>query len=179
MTPVSGSKSEPVDLTRQLHALQDDLTRYIRQGPMPLRAPAQSGTARAPLAATVPAAVAEWVEEEDYGSYRQRYLDIQRRFELRIDPFRAYCRQMLAHSDSRLSQLAQLDLTLESLLATRTQTLLASLATLMERRFQRYQQDKDPPADGFEQDFQHAMLAELQFRLEPVTGLVEAWRTGA
>jgi hypothetical protein len=131
------------------------------------------------LAATVPAAVVDWVDEGDYGSYRQRYLDIQRRFELRIDPFRAYCRQVLTHSDSRLCQLAQLDLTLESLLASRTQTLLASLAALMERRFQRYQQDEDLPAEGFEQDFQHAMLAELQFRLEPVTGLVEAWRTGA
>ena len=127
----------------------------------------------------MPQAVTEALVEEDYGSYRQRYLDIQRRFELRIDPLRQHCRQVLSQASPRLRQLAQLDATLETMLMPRTQALLATLAVLLERRFHRYRQDESLPMADFEQDFQAALVAELHFRLEPVTGLVEAWRTGA
>ncbi|BDT70497.1 hypothetical protein os4_00040 [Comamonadaceae bacterium OS-4] len=170
-TAPEAGKKQAVDIAQLLQQLQDDLTRFVRLIPAPQRSSLRS--------VSMPQAVTEPVVEEDYGSYRQRYLDIQRRFELRIDPLRQHCRQVLSQASPRLRQLAQLDATLETMLMPRTQALLATLAVLLERRFHRYRQDESLPMADFEQDFQAALVAELHFRLEPVTGLVEAWRTGA
>jgi hypothetical protein len=172
-TKVGASRNahEP-DLSQALQQLRDDLTGFIRQAPV-RPVPAQVRVAGIAQAAPEPA------EDEDYGSYRQRYLDIQRRMELRIGPFRQHCREVLARTSPRLSQLAQMDATLEDMLGERAQALLAKLSALLERRFHRYRQDAALSMAAFEQDFQDALVAELHFRLEPVTGLVEAWQTGA
>ncbi|MDT7513709.1 DUF3348 family protein [Rhodoferax mekongensis] len=159
------------DLSQALQQLRDDVTGFIRQAPV-RPVPAQVRVAGIAQAAPEPA------EDEDYGSYRQRYLDIQRRMDLRIGPFRQHCRQVLARTSPRLSQLAQMDATLEDMLGERAQALLAKLSALLERRFHRYRQDAALSMAAFEQDFQDALVAELHFRLEPVTGLVEAWQTG-
>ncbi len=160
------------DLSQALQQLRDELTGFIRQQPV-RQAPAQVRVAGIAQAAPEP------VDDEDYGSYRQRYLDIQRRMDLRIGPFHQYCREVLARTSPRLSQLAQMDATLENMLGERAQALLAKLSALLERRFHRYRQDAALSMAAFEQDFQDALVAELHFRLEPVTGLVEAWQTGA
>ncbi|NBW48514.1 MAG: DUF3348 family protein [Betaproteobacteria bacterium] len=167
----SRTAHEP-DLSQALQQLRDDLTGFIRQAPV-RAVPAQVRVAGIAQAAPEPA------EDEDYGSYRQRYLDIQRRMELRIGPFRQHCREVLARTSPRLSQLAQMDATLEDMLGERAQALLAKLSALLERRFHRYRQDSALSMAAFEQDFHDALVAELHFRLEPVTGLVEAWQTGA
>lgn len=160
------------DLSQALQQLRDDLTGFIRQQPV-RQVPAQVRVAGIAQAAPEPA------EDEDYGSYRQRYLDIQRRMELRIGPFRQHCREVLARTSPRLSQLAQMDAALEDMLGERAQALLAKLSALLERRFHRYRQDAALSMAAFEQDFQDALVAELHFRLEPASGLVEAWQTGA
>ncbi|WNO05443.1 DUF3348 family protein [Rhodoferax mekongensis] len=160
------------DLSQALQQLRDDLTGFIRQAPV-RPVPAQVRVAGIAQAAPEPA------EDEDYGSYRQRYLDIQRRMDLRIGPFRQHCREVLARTSPRLSQLALMDTTLEDMLGERAQALLAKLSALLERRFHRYRQDAALSMATFEQDFQDALVAELHFRLEPVAGLVEAWQTGA
>lgn len=160
------------DLSQALQQLRDELTGFIRQQPV-RQLPAQVRVAGIAQAAPEPA------EDEDYGSYRQRYLDIQRRMELRIGPFRRHCREVLACTSPRLSQLAQMDATLEDMLGERAQALLAKISALLERRFHRYRQDAALSMAAFEHDFQDALVAELHFRLEPVTGLVEAWQTGA
>lgn len=169
---VAARTAHEPDLSQALQQLRDDLTGFIRQ-PTVRPVPAQVRVAGIAQAAPEPA------EDEDYGSYRQRYLDIQRRMELRIGPFRQHCREVLARTSPRLSQLAQLDATLEDMLGERAQALLAKLSALLERRFHRYRQDAALSMAAFEQDFQDALVAELHFRLEPVTGLVEAWQTGA
>ncbi|WP_296511170.1 DUF3348 family protein [Rhodoferax sp.] len=169
--PAAAGKKQAVDLAELLRQLREDLTRSIRQLPAPQRP--------GPRSMPLPNAVVEPAADEDYGSYRQRYIDIQRRLELRIDPLREHCRDVLSRTSPRLSQLAQLDATLETMLAPHAQALLATLAALLERRFHRYRQDESLPMADFEQDFQDALVAELHFRLEPVAGLVEAWRTGA
>jgi hypothetical protein len=160
------------DLSQALQQLRGDLTGLIRQQPA-RQVPAQVRVAG--IAQSIP----EPAEDEDYGSYRQRYLDIQRRMELRIGPFRQHCREVLACTSPRLSQLAQMDATLEDMLGERAQALLAKVFALLERRFHRYRQDAALSMAAFEHDFQDALVAELHFRLEPVTGLVEAWQTGA
>lgn len=169
---VAPRTAQEPDLSQALQQLRDDVTGFIRQAPTrPL--PAQARVAG------IVQAMPELAEDEDYGSYRQRYLDIQRRMELRIGPFRQHCREVLARTSPRLSQLAQMDVTLEDMLGERAQALLAKLSALLERRFHRYRQDAALSLAAFEQDFQDALVAELHFRLEPVTGLVEAWQSGA
>lgn len=170
--PVGPRTAHEPDLSQALQQLRGDLTGFIRQQPV-RQVPAQVRVAG--IAQTVP----QPTEDEDYGSYRQRYLDIQRRMELRIGPFRQHCRQVLARTSPRLSQLAQMDATLEDMLGERALVLLGKLSALLERRFHRYCQDAALSIAAFEQDFQDALVAELHFRLEPVTGLVEAWQTGA
>nr|WP_315464945.1 DUF3348 family protein [uncultured Rhodoferax sp.] len=160
------------DLSQALHQLRGDLAGFIRQQPS-RQLPAQVRVAGIAQALPAPA------EDEDYGSYRQRYLDIQRRMDLRIGPFRQHCREVLARTSPRLSQLARMDATLEDMLGERAQVLLSKLSALLERRFHRYRQDAALSMAAFERDFQDALVAELHFRLEPVTGLVEAWQTGA
>lgn len=160
------------DLNQALQQLREDLTGFIwqqaaRQAPAQVRV---SGVAQ-----TVP----EPAEDENYGSYRQRYLDIQRRMDLHIGRLRKHCREVLARTTPRLSQLAKMDAALEDMLGERAQAQLGKLSALLERRFHRYRQDAALSMAAFERDFQDALVAELHFRLEPVTGLVEAWQTGA
>jgi len=128
-----------------------------------------------------------------YAAYRRRHAELQGRMELMIAPLREHVRQALAGASPRLRQLAALDAGLEQVLATREQTLLPTVATLLERRFRQLQRAHESalePAGGpeeaaapgrpdswqpiFEQDWRDALLAELDLRLEPVTGLVEA-----
>lgn len=164
------------DLSQALQQLREDLTGFIRQqAARPAPAPAQVRVRVSGVAQTVP----EPAEDENYGSYRQRYLDIQRRMDLRIGRFRQHCREVLARTTPRLSQLAKMDAALEDMLGERAQALLGKLSALLERRFHRYRQDAALSMAAFERDFQDALVAELHFRLEPVTGLVEAWQTGA
>lgn len=169
----SSRTGQHADLKQGLETLRADLLTAIR--PPQVSTPARVLPRNTGPTPPLPAA---WAED-DYGSYRQRYLDIQRRMEWRIDPFRQHCRGVLSQTNGRLARLAALDATLETMLGARTEVLLAKLSTLLERRFHRYRQDSTQTGAAFEQDFQNAMVAELQFRLEPVTGLVEAWRTGA
>lgn len=160
------------NLGQALQQLREDLEGFIRQGP------AQPAPAPRRMAGTAPPSPVP-AEDEDYGSYRQRYLDIQRRMDWRIGPFRQHCRDMLSQSHARLAQLARMDAMLEDMLGDRTHMLLAKLSALLERRFHRFRQEEGLSMADFERDFQDALVAEMHFRLEPVTGLVEAWQTGA
>jgi hypothetical protein len=128
-----------------------------------------------------------------YAAYRRRHAELQGRMELMIAPLRDHVRQALAAASPRLRQLAALDAVLEQVLATREQTLLPTVAIQLERRFRQLQLAHEralepagepdeaaaPQRPGswqplFEQDWRDALLAELDLRLEPVTGLVEA-----
>lgn len=163
--------AKDADLGQAYRLLRNDLLAFICTPAIPQA----RGIAR-PLPVVPGAAVV--AVEEDFGSYKQRYLDIERRIEWRVGPFRQHCRQVLTHTNTRLSQLARLDAALENMLNLRSESLLARVPGVLERRFTQHR-NKGSAASAFEQDFQAAMVAELDFRLEPVAGLVEAWRTGS
>ena len=129
-----------------------------------------------------------------FAPYRQRYLDQQRQMALRIGPLRERVRQVLSAASPPLKQLATIDAALDEMLAGREQQLLASVPALLKRRFEHlrhaHQQLRDatqPPddramwrqpshwPDQFGQELQAVLLAELEVRLEPVTGLTEAF----
>lgn len=123
----------------------------------------------------------------DFAPYRQRYLDQQRTMELMIGPLRAHVREVVSAASPSLRQLAALDAVWERMLAPREQKLLATVPVLLKRRFERLrasQPREDMPVlwrqpggwlDSFGKTLHEVLLAELNVRLEPVVGLMEAF----
>ena len=138
--------------------------------------------------------------QADYAAYRQRYTEVQRRMEWRIDPLREHCRQTLSKSNSRLRKLAELDATMENIFGAREKALFSKLAVILERRFEdlkRQHQNTPGSVSGeanaaseevpalqpksaawvakFEKDFEALVRAELDVRLGPIAGMMEAY----
>ena len=118
------------------------------------------------------------VASTDFPVYHQRYLDQQRRMEMSIEALRAHVRQVLSQTSPRLAQLAALDAVLAQMLAGREQKLLSSVPTFLKACFKALHQAHDADDDSwiatFEQDFQQTLLAELDLRLQPIAGMIEA-----
>lgn len=129
----------------------------------------------------------------DYEPYRRFYLAHQREMETNVSALRATVRDVMAHASAPLQQLAALDGTFDTILAARESKLLASVPTLLAKRFERLraahaqqlantQQADDRAAwlqpggwlARFCQDMQTVLLAELELRVQPVLGLLEA-----
>ena len=113
--------------------------------------------------------------DTEFAPHHQRCLDQQRRMEMGIDALRKHLRQTLAATSPKLAQLAALDAALDQMLGGREQRLLAGLPAFLKARFEHWRQ-AEPEAwpAPFEQDLQHALLAELELRLQPLLGMVEA-----
>jgi len=124
-----------------------------------------------------------------YAPYRRRHLEQQRRMAASIDALRDRVRQTLAGVSPRLAQLAELDAVLERMLGRREQQLLATVPLCLEKRFEqlRGQRPGDAHAvpapgawlDTFVREFRDALLAELELRLQPVAGMIDALRIEA
>lgn len=133
-----------------------------------------------------------------YEPYRRFYLAHQRDIELALRPLRAQVREAIAQSSPALRKLAALDAALDTILGERESHLLSMVPTLLQRRYdqrllehrQTYQQtsasadDVDDPATwmqpggwlaGFCKELQDVLLAELDVRLQPILGLMEAF----
>ncbi len=142
-----------------------------------------------------PPSVPDASEDADAGfaPHQQRYLDLQRQMALRIEALRGDVRQTLAKVSRRLGQLAAFDAVLEQMLGSREQGLMGTVPVVLERQFEnrraahRQAQDATQPADdsacwrqpggwlhSFARDMEAALLAELEVRLQPVTGMMEA-----
>lgn len=122
----------------------------------------------------------------DFASYRRRYLQRQQAMEASIGPLRARLRASLAARSPALAQLAAVDVVMEQALSTREHGLLAGLPALLEKHFVRLRRAEPPPPDdatppaawldAFDKDFQDVLHAELDFRFQPVEGLLETLR---
>lgn len=111
--------------------------------------------------------------------YRRHYLAQQRDMELKIPPLRARLREALGTGPAALQQLAALDAALDGILSEREGRLLASLPLLLKKRFAQLLQDHDAQQPGawlarFVQELHTVLLAELDLRLQPALGLLEA-----
>jgi hypothetical protein len=126
--------------------------------------PAEAATAAAP-ASPEPAAT--------YARFHKRHQDLQRQMELKIAALRARVRQVMSNASPGLKQLAMLDAVMEQTLGAREQRLLAAVPVFLERRFDHWRQAQQP--HRFSQEWQAALLAELDLRLQPVMGLMEAF----
>jgi hypothetical protein len=135
----------------------------------------------------------EAAADASYAPWRQRHLELQRQMELMIPPLREHLRAALARGPARMRQLAALDAAMEQVLAPREQKLLPRIAERMERRFAQLRAahlqalqdsgvDDDPAAwrrpggwlERFAGEWRQLLAAELDLRLQPAMGLVEA-----
>ena len=129
-----------------------------------------------------------------YVPYRRFYEAHQRDLEMRIQPLRFNVRDALAKASPRLKKLAELDATLEKILGDREKQLLSKVPVLLAKRFgQLFKEHQHKLADTgqadnpaawtqagawlarFCNDMQMLLLAEVELRLQPTMGLIEAF----
>ena len=129
-----------------------------------------------------------------YEPYRRYYLAHQRHMDSSVGPLRARVREVLAKASPTLKTLAALDAVFDGVLGEREAKLLAKLPSLLEQRFQQLlkkhqqvlfeTQQADDPAGWmkpggwlvrFCHELQTVLLAELDVRLQPTIGLIEAF----
>lgn len=129
-----------------------------------------------------------------YEPYRRAYSARQRDMEASIRPFRRHVREVLARTSQTLAKLAALDAVFDKSLGERERQLLAMLPALLAKRFELLRQTHQPSLAGksdtvallspaispawltrFGQELQAVLLAELDARLEPTLGLIEAY----
>ena len=189
--PVRASRAQA--LGEDLRRLRAVMARAIAQEPGPVieTAHTPADLRRLARAAAQPAEAA--AADASYARWRQRHFELQRQMDLTIPPLREHVRNALAQGPARLRQLAALDAVMEQVLAAREQKLLPTVVERMERRFgelraahlqslQDSGQDDEPSAwrrpggwlERFAGEWRQLLAAELDLRLQPVTGLVEA-----
>ena len=117
----------------------------------------------------------------DFATMRQRYTKCQLAMETQIVPLRRRLRSTLADRSSRAAKLAELDTVMEQVVGAQERALLATVAGRLEARFDRLRgPDADAPAgpwlERFGQEMRGLLLAELDLRLQPCEGLLQACR---
>ncbi len=145
--------------------------------------------AAAPVAPAVPL---------DFPTWRQRYVACQQAMETAIPALRRRVRSTMAGASPALSRLADLDAVMEQVVGEQEYVLLAGVPARLEQRFERLRQASGARHDGidldgdnavaeasspdatwidtFRLDMRDVLLAELELRLQPVEGLLEALR---
>ena len=132
-----------------------------------------------------------------YEPYRRCYVAHQRTMESSIRPFRIKVREVLSGTSPTLAKLADLDAVFDRSLAEREKKLLAKLPSLLDARFKQLRQSHqqsladlqdaenakgralsmNPEAwlGRFCLELQAVVRAELDARLDPTLGLIEAY----
>ena len=126
----------------------------------------------------------------DFPSYRRSYAARQQTMEMAIGPLRERLRAMLAARSPAMARLAAVDASMEQVLGVQEHNLLAGVPGRLEKYFDRLRRAEPAPDDESEGEarpgpwldlFRHHMrdllLAELDFRFQPVEGLLEALRS--
>ncbi|MDQ7744739.1 DUF3348 family protein [Hydrogenophaga pseudoflava] len=144
---------------------------------------------RAVLARSITTAPAHKPDPDDldteFALFHQRLGDQQRRMEMSVDSLREHVRQQLAQSTPAMAQLAATDAVMDGFFGGREQRLLSTLPAFLKARFAALRREAaqarepDTPDDlrwlqSFAAEFEQTLLAELDLRLQPVTGLIEA-----
>lgn len=175
-------------LDEEFHRVRAALVQAIAaSGALPVRDHRDRSLLPMPPGASAP--------DAGFAPYQQRYLDQQRQMALRIEALRGHVRHAVAAATPRLAQLAAMDAVLEQMLGAREQKMMGTVPVVLERRFEQLRsahqlaqdaaQQPDDPASWrqpggwqhrFGKELEAALLAELEVRLQPVTGLMEALR---
>lgn len=172
----------PDALARHVDKVRAQLAESIGQG-----APVGSGLARIDMPALSGGEAPE--PKTAFAPYRRFVAAHQRQMESTLRSLRALLRQQLSQRGGHGQQLAALDAAFESILAEREATLLMQTTKLLEKRFvQTLKAQLQAPAQlqvmaqvnpltlhqNLRQTLRLALLAELDTRLQPTLGLLEA-----
>ena len=153
------------------------------QAPAAERALAPCRRARQQLVADLAEAAAPGANDGSggYAPWRQHYLGRQRAMEAGVAALRAQVRAALAGVNARLRELAALDAVLDEALLARERSLLARVPGLLQRRFDHLRAREPEPGwpARFGREMEAVLRAELEVRLQPVDGLIEALREEA
>ena len=142
-----------------------------------------------PAAAGPGAADNKDAAEFDFAAYRRSFSAHQRTMEERIAALRVAVRAVASEQSAALGQLAALDAAMDRALGAHQRRVMANLPLMLEKRSKAVQQplqskplvkgDKPtsapikPPA-GYGQTLQAVLLAEMEVRLQPVEGMIDA-----
>ena len=99
--------------------------------------------------------------------------------EAAVSALRAQARAVLQRSAAthpELATLAALDTTLAAVLAPRELAQLALMPVLLERHFMRPEARQNGAPGAFKDDMRRLLCAELELRLQPALGLLDALR---
>lgn len=130
----------------------------------------------------------------DFAPLRRRYAAKQQAMEVSVGALRARMRELVASASPSLVRLAAVDAVMERVLGEREYALLSTVPALLEKRFERSRKahlQAQTPTDNasdsglqpggwldvFFKDMRAVLLAELDIRLQPAEGLLEALRT--
>lgn len=181
-----GARAAAAAAGSALAATRQALARAITDDGVRPAVPRRPGL-RAP--ARRPADTVDAPAATDFAPYRRRCIDLQQAMERAIAPLRQRVRGAVGRRSPALGRLAAIDAVLEGVLGAQQQALLAMMPTLLQTHFDRLRQapSRSPAAQGpnapapsldwldtFHHDMQRLLLAELELRLLPLQGLLEA-----
>lgn len=185
-TPSELTFVECEPIVKEFTRVRNSLTQAITQGH-------SASGAKSRISLPAPKTGASFEDAIAYEPYRRYHLAHQRDIELNIRPLRTKMREVLAKASPVLKQLANLDAAFDGILSERESKVLSSLPSLLEKRFRQLLKTHqmahidDPDADTpdewtksggwlslFSGELQAVLLAELDIRLQPTLGLMEA-----
>lgn len=142
---------------------------------------AECDRVRASVAQTLARDVAAMDADIGYSLLRRRYVAHQQMLEEKVDELRDRVRAALAAKTPELARLATVDAVMARALSVQERRLLASIPGLMEKHCRRMREEGGDESEGnadwvnvFRQDMHAVLLAELDLRMQPVEGLIEA-----
>ena len=115
----------------------------------------------------------------DFATWRQRYARCQLAMETQVVPLRRRLRGALADRSAALARLGELDIVMEQVVGAQERALLAGVAGRLEPRFHALRAastEAGPWLERFRLEMRGLLLAELELRLQPVEGLLQACR---
>jgi hypothetical protein len=139
-----------------------------------------------------PAADAPADSADGYQPYGKFYAAQQREMDFKIQQLRCHVREIVASASPELAQLAALDEVLGDTLAVPSRKFFARIPGLLGKRFDyllaTYVQSQGKPQNDagtwlelleiFRRDMRELLLAEVEARLLPTQGLIEALNSG-
>ena len=174
--PARSSAAATAALGEHVQRVRTGLVKAITASPSPsTRAPRERHPAP-PAEAAAP--------DDGFAPFQKHYLALQRQMALQIEALRGQVRSALTKASPRLAPLAAFDAVLEQMLGAREQKLMGTVPQVLERRFGQLRAEHSPEPDtgtsphgwqqAFGKDMEAALLAELEVRLQPVKGMMEA-----
>jgi hypothetical protein len=138
---------------------------------------------RAGLLASIAAGLREGASSPtDFSPYRRHCAVLQQAMQEAIAALRQRLRLALSRRSAALARLAAIDAVLDQALAARERGLLAAVPLRLQAHFERLQQAAGADArwqDDFCHDMDRLLRAELEHRLVPSQGLLDALHTAS